>query len=209
MSRGHYSRQSNALETKTVRLDGKSHASDNDLDRLKSKSSSHSSYERYKANLHAIFDGKAPLPTHIREIAEIRDGTAQTLEVTEAIAPAPKPEAPAPKSQRRLSPNQSPYSLFTEALRKSSTPEEIRRAVLAFREAGHAFPADEDLLSKALTFPDEDVVLELLGQLEGLLECQASKNPRLLASRLDDAALSIRPGVAKERIAKIKAKLKS
>jgi hypothetical protein len=85
----------------------------------------------------------------------------------------------------------------------------MRRAVAALKEAGHNFPSDEDLLSKALTFPDETIVMELLEQLEALLESQPSKNPRLLVSRLDDAALSIRPGAAKDRISKMKAKLKS
>ena len=89
------------------------------------------------------------------------------------------------------------------------TPEEMRRAVSACREAGHPFPADEDLLSKVLTYPDEDVVGEILDRLETLFQSQPSKNPRLLVSRLDDAALLIRPGAAKDRILEMKAKLKS
>ena len=209
MSRGHFSRQSSALELKTVKLDGKLHTVDSDLERMKNKNTSHSTYERYKANLHAIFDGRAPLPTHIREIADLREGiTAASDEATVEEEKDEKIEAPV-KNLRRLSPTQNNYSLFTEALKKASTHDEMRGAVSALKEANHPFPADEDLLSKALTYPDEGVVLEVLDQMEALLDSHPSKNPRLLASRLEDAAFLSRPGLAKDRILKIKAKLKA
>lgn len=206
MSRGHYSRHSNALEVKTVRMDGKSASLDSELERLKNRASEHSSYERYKANLHAIFEGRAPLPEHIREIAELREGTTPaTPEPVQVVEKAP---VVASKSQRRLSPSQNPYGLFTEALKRASTPDEIRRAVDAFREAGHRFPADEELLSKAITYANDESVNDLLDQLEALLETQPSKSPRLLASRLQDSAFS-RHGAAKERILKIITRLRA
>lgn len=181
MSRGHFSRESNAVDLKKT---------------------GNASYERYKESLHAIFDGRAPLPDRIRELAGLEPATA----------PAPTPEVkpvdvqvPPAKNSRRLSNGQSAYSLFTEALKRASTHEEMQRAVAALKEAGHPFPADEDLLSKVLTHPDEAVVVEVLDKLEVLYASQAPKSPRLLVSRLEDAAFMTKPGVAKDRILKMKA----
>jgi hypothetical protein len=183
MSRGHFSRESNAL----------------DLNK-----SGNTSYERYKANLHAIFDGKAPLPTGLRELAGV--GAAAPVEQTKEDVIEVTPLA---KSSRRRSAVQSPYSLFTEALKRASTHDEMQHAVAAFKEAKHEFPSDEDLLSKVLTHPDEDIVLEVLCHLEALFAAQPPKNSRLLVTRLEDAAFLSKPGAAKDRILKMKAKYRA
>lgn len=170
---------------------------------------SHTSYERYKAKLHAIFDGRAPLPDHLREAnSQGEEEPKKHAEKTQSETQIGEKPATS-KTQRRLSPSSNPHTLFVEALKKASTPDEMRRAVSAIREAGLELPHDEDLLSKVLTYPDETVVLDVLAQLESLLKRGAAKNPRLLVSRLDDAAFECRPGQAMDRILRLKEKLKS
>ena len=179
------------------------------LDRnISTVKNNHSSYERYKAKLHAIFDGRAPLPEHLRENSPLRE---LVPEPPMAIIAEPK-EVQRPVSsgvQRRLSPSNNAYGIFIDALKKASTTEEMKGAVSALKEANLPFPQDEDLLSKVLTYPDNAVVLEALDQLETLLAKISPKNPRLLISRLDNATFECGPGQTKERIQKIKEKLKS
>jgi hypothetical protein len=177
-----------------------------DIDSLKntSKSEAHTSYERYKANLHAIFDGRAPMPAHIRDLNN-PDAPA-AVEVKDEVVAA---EPPVAKISRRRSSGQNPASLFTEALKQASTHEEMQRAVAALKEAKLEFPADEDLLSKVLTHPDEDIVIEVLNQLDALFAAHPPKNARLLATRLEDAAFQTKPGIAKDRIVSLKAKYRA
>ena len=59
-----FSRFSHAMDTKRVRMDGS--VSPQPVEDKASKKASDSTVERYKAHLHAIFDGKKPLPDHIR-----------------------------------------------------------------------------------------------------------------------------------------------
>lgn len=175
-----------------------------DTDFKFNKQNSHSSYERYKANLHAIFDGRAPMPAHI-----------QGLVGAETPAPEPKadvpqtPVEPAAKAIRRRSVGQNPYSIFVEALKRASTHDEMQRSVNALKEAGLSLPADEDVLSKILTHPSEDLVSEVLDRLEALYEGQAPKSPRLLLTRLEDAAFLCKPGATRDRILAMKAKYRA
>lgn len=167
------------------------------------RSLDNSSYERYKASLHAIFDGRAPLPTRIRDLANAETPSAQ--EAPKETVPEPAPV----KSTRRRSAGTSSYSIFIEALKQASTHEEMQRAVGALKEAKLSFPAEEDLLSKVLTHPDEAIVLEVLDHLDALFTTQAPKSPRLLATRLEDAAFLCKPGIAKDRILAMKQKFRA
>lgn len=204
MARGYFSTQPSGTDKRTVKTDEKMQKEDRNLEKPRTNNA-HTSYERYKASLHAIFDGRAPMPTHLRDISEHKEAGPLDLEPDISAIQAP---AKASKPSRRLSSTQLPYSVFTEALKRASTHDEMRRSVEALLEASHPFPEDEDLLSKALTYPSEDFVIGLLDKLEAILDAHPPKNPRLLASRLDDAAFSTRPGAAKDRILALKEKLK-
>jgi len=168
---------------------------------------SHTSYERYKANLHAIFDGKAPLPSHIRDLAGTGVENSQPVLEPKEEKVEIAPEAATSKTVRRRSVSQNPYSVFVEALKRASTHDEMQRAANALKEAGLSFPPDEDLLSKVLTHPDEVLVTDALCKLEGLYESQAPKSPRLLMTRLEDAAFTHK-GTTKDRILALKAKFR-
>lgn len=176
-----------------------------DTDFKFTKQNSHTSYERYKANLHAIFDGRAPMPAHIQGLAGAQDPASESKpEIPQApVEPA------AAKAVRRRSVGQNPYSIFVEALKRASTHDEMQRAVGALKEAGLSLPADEDLLSKVLTHPDENLVAEVLELLEGLFGGHPPKSPRLLLTRLEDAAFLCKPGATKDRILAMKAKYRA
>lgn len=123
------------------------------------------SYEKYKANLNAFFDGKVRLPA----ATEISSN---------------------PKSTRRLS--GTPvfgYDIFMEAIKRSATPDEVTRTINALLESGHQIPQDEEILSKALIHRDESMVISMLQRLQELLDKQPSKNPRLLKTRLENLLL--------------------
>ncbi|MES2503945.1 MAG: hypothetical protein V4534_03615 [Myxococcota bacterium] len=132
------------------------------------------SYEKYKANLNALFDGKKRL------IIPDNDGTP--------IVAAPKRAVE--KSNRRLSGTPLfSYEIFLEAIKRSVTPDEVTRTIDALLESGHQIPQDEDILSKALIHRDESVVVTMLNKLSELLSKQSSKNPRLLKTRLENLLL--------------------
>ncbi len=138
-------------------------------------------YEKYKANLNALFDGKTKLPEHLR-----------TLMPGEPIMPpAPLPVKPAnPKSGRRLS--GTPvfgYDIFMEAIKRSATPDEVTRTINALLDSGHQIPQDEEILSKALIHRDESMVVSMLHKLKELLDKQGPKSPRLLKTRLENLLL--------------------
>ena len=124
-------------------------------------------YEKYKANLHALFDGKK----------RIEDFSAPQLKV-------------AVKTTRRTSGTPVfSYEIFLEAIKRSVTPDEVTRTINALIDAGHQIPMDEDILSKALIHRDETVVLTMLSKLSELLDKHSAKNPRLLRTRLENLVL--------------------
>ena len=122
------------------------------------------SYEKYKAHLNALFDGKAK---------------------------ANNPKAVNnPKSARRLSGTPTfSYEIYMEAIKRSTTPDEVTRTINAFLEAGHQIPYDEDILSKSLIHRDEGMVLTMLQKLKELLQRQEPRSPRLLKTRLENLLL--------------------
>lgn len=122
-------------------------------------------YEKYKSNLHALFDGKIRLASDLAS-------------------------EPPVKNPRRLS--GTPlfgYDLFLEAIKRSTTPDEVTRTVNALLEAGHQIPMDEEILSKALLHKDESVVMQMLASLKELLEKQPPRHVRLLKTRLENLLL--------------------
>lgn len=128
-------------------------------------------YEKYKANLNALFDGKIKMPEHLQQQVE----------------PAPVSN---PKSTRRLS--GTPvfgYDIFMEAIKRSATPDEVTRTINALLESGHQIPQDEEILSKALIHRDESMVVSMLHKLQELLDKQGPKSPRLLKTRLENLLL--------------------
>ena len=183
MSQGHLDRFSNALDSKRVRTNGSSgSASPNKVSQTKN-----TTYEKYKASLHAFFDGKAPLPEHIRSLAPGADTESVPVSNSESRITQKKP---AERSLRRLSTASAPtYDVFIEAIKRSTTPDEITRTINALFEAEHQLPADEDILSKGLSHRDDEVVLHILQTLEQLLTSQPVKSPRLLKTRIENAAL--------------------
>ena len=189
MSQGHLDRFSNALDTKRVRTNGSSgSASPN-----KASQTKNTTYEKYKASLHAFFDGKAPLPDHIRSLSP---GTeTENVQVVTSHLPVDPEEVKAEKKpvarlpRRRSTASAPTYDVFIEAIKRSTTPDEITRTIDALFEAEHPLPADEDILSKGLSHRDEDVVLHILQTLEQLLASQPVKSPRLLKTRIENAAL--------------------
>lgn len=150
-----------------------------------------SAYEKYKASLHAFFDGKVPLPETIRQMAPQADE-------------AKKPE----RISRRLSSNApAGYDIFVEAIKRSSTPDEVNRTVEAFLESGFELPQDEEILSKALAYRDENVVKGILQKLGEMIAAHPSKSPRLLKTRLENASLLTSSSEIKELCQSIRAQL--
>jgi hypothetical protein len=130
-------------------------------------------YEKYKANLNALFDGKIKMPEHLQMQA----------------TPAPMISAN-PKSTRRLSGTPTfGYDIFMEAIKRSATPDEVTRTINALLESGHQIPQDEEILSKALIHRDESMVVSMLQKLKELLDKQGPKSPRLLKTRLENLLL--------------------
>lgn len=128
------------------------------------------SYEKYKANLNALFDSKKSL--------------SESEPAPVSIMTAPE------KAQRRLSGTPLfSYEIFLEAIKRSVTPDEVTRTIDALLDSGHQIPNDEDILSKALIHNDESVVMTMLKKLDDLLSKQLAKNPRLIKTRLENLLL--------------------
>ncbi|MDA0712830.1 MAG: hypothetical protein O2897_02455 [bacterium] len=170
MSHGHFDRNANSLDLKKVRINN--------------SSSKTSSYEKYKAELHAMFDGKVPMPDRFRV----------PVDSDETISDSDVKSAAVLKSRalRKIStPCTKGYDLSIEAIKRSSTPDEITRTIDGLIEVGFALPDDEDILSKGLSHRDEEVVMQILLKLEILLTNNSAKSPRLLRSRIENAALMV------------------
>lgn len=128
-----------------------------------------SAYEKYKASLHAMFDGRTAMPDNIRSLSKVEPSRISNRRISSAPA--------------------KPYDIFIEAIKRSTTPDEITRTIDALAEAGHELPEDEDILSKALSHRNDDTVWQILSKLQGLLSSKPSKSPKLLKTRLENTAL--------------------
>lgn len=144
-----------------------------------------SAYDRYKASLHAIFDGKAPLPKHLQE------GFSEPSEiVSEAKMPEAK-EPITPTKKRRL--QQSTKSILGSLLAKirdSSSKTEITAAIDALQASGFELPNEELFLSKALNHSSPNIQEGALLCLDGLADTHKIVNFRLLKQRLDNLELT-------------------
>lgn len=219
-----YRASKNTLEPARVRTDG-TRAEPNELDeRVKARVAQNSAYEKYKASLHAYFNGDQPLPDNLREMLATRPGAEQVFgeekaETHTAAAPVTdKKKAKAGrgkrsaerdgterKARRMVSSSGNDYATLLSAVRKAASPRESEESLNAFRSQGHALPLEAEVLSKALGHSDEELVREAL---EGLLRIpEQVKSPRLLKTRLDNVVLMARSSEVKSLCDELKAKL--
>lgn len=144
-----------------------------------------SSYDRYKASLHAIFDGKAPLPKHLQEGLGTNDDTPSSV-MEEA-----RSETPVPAKKRRLQSSQkSLLGSLLHKIQEATTKSEITLAIDALQAGGFELPNEEHYLSKALSHSSVNIQQGALLCLEGLLESDKIMNVRLLKQRLDNLELA-------------------
>jgi hypothetical protein len=163
-----------------------------------------SSYERYKQELHAFFNGDKPLPDHLRDMLATRPGaSAHGFEADESAAPVelkPSPKKASKKakdaavaddgSRRRVVGVAVDDVVLIEAIRKATSPREIQSAVDALLARGLPLPKDAEILGKALSHADDAVLEQALSGLKELIvEGSFRGNPTLLKTRLKNAAL--------------------
>lgn len=197
-----------SLDPVRVRTDGKKAEEDDPTEaRLRARVSKNSAYDKYKASLHEFFDGKKPLPDNLRQMLLTRPGAAEALGVSaeevDAVTPvAEEPAAarakkkPGPKerqgerrTRRRVATQTDNLKELVTGVKKASSPREVEAAVDALLAAGHALPADADVLSKALGHSNEDVIEKALSGLLSVADEGGIKSPRLLRTRIENVAL--------------------
>jgi hypothetical protein len=162
-----------------------------------------SSYERYKQELHAFFNGDKPLPDHLRDMLATRPGaSAHGFEADESAAPVEvksstkkagkkTKEAVAEDSgRRRVVGVAADDVVLMEAIRRATSPREIQSAVDAMLARGLPLPKDAEILGKALSHADDAVLEQALTGLKDLIvEGSFRGNATLLKTRLKNAAL--------------------
>jgi hypothetical protein len=184
-----------------VRMDGTRVESD---DRPAPSKPAASSYERYKQELHAFFNGDKPLPDHLRDMLATRPGASAHGFETDEQAAAAEPKTPTKKppkkardtvvaddgTRRRVVAAAVDDVVLIEAIRKASSPREVQTSVDALLARGLSLPKDAEILGKALSHAD-DAVLEqaLAGLKELIVEGSFRGNPTLLKTRLKNVAL--------------------
>lgn len=165
-----------------------------------------SSYERYKQQLHAFFNGDKPLPDHLRDMLATRPGASDHgFEADEEAAAPVEVKAPPKKggkktttrdavaddaSRRRVVAVSADDLVLIEAIRKATSPREVQASVDALLGRGLPLPKDAEILGKALSHAD-DAVLEqaLAGLKELILDGSFKGNATLLKTRLKNVAL--------------------
>jgi hypothetical protein len=176
-----------------------------------------SSYERYKQQLHAFFNGDKPLPENLRDMLATRPGASQhgfdedevaaadaaAADAAAAAAPKkpkkasvtrsgrPAPAADDDATRRRVGATSSADDLLLiEAIRKATSPREVQASVDALLAAGLPLPKDAEVLGKALGHADDSVLEQALSGLRDLvLEGAFRGNATLLKTRLKNVAL--------------------
>ncbi len=166
---------------------------------------SNTSYERYKQQLHAFFNGDKPLPDHLKTMLATRPGASDhgfaEAEV-EGEAPAAEATPKAKKARGRARPegDEGPRRrvvaasgediVLADAIRKASSPREVQGAVDALLGRGYPLPLDADVLGKALGHGDDAVLEKVLTALQSLVAEGGFKgNATLLKTRLKNVAL--------------------
>jgi hypothetical protein len=168
---------------------------------------SNTSYERYKQQLHAFFNGDKPLPDHLKTMLATRPGAsehgfAEGEAEAEVEAPAAEPAPKAKKGRGRARPegDEGPRRrvvaanaediVLADAIRKASSPREVQGAVDALLGRGYPLPLDADVLGKALGHGDDAVLEKVLTALQSLVVDGGFKgNATLLKTRLKNVAL--------------------
>lgn len=219
----------NTLEPVRVKTDGsKVRADDPTEERLRARVRQNTAYEKYKASLHAFFDGNKPLPDNLRALLATRPGAEEHLGVSEEEVAAEAAPAPAAKKKKKKGPVQKErgeetrrarrlapaggedYKGLVESIRRATSPREVETAIDALKGAGYALPpTDGELLSKALGHKDEAIICEAL---RGLLDIAAAggiKSPRLLKTRIENVALLASSSECRELCSELKGKLAS
>jgi hypothetical protein len=167
------------------------------------------SYERYKQQLHAFFNGDKPLPEHLKTMLATRPGAADhgfasDDEASEAAEGAAEVAAPARKGRtakakkadnddaqrRRVVAGSAEDIVLADAIRKASSPREVVAAVDALLARGYPLPLDADILGKALGHGDDSVLEKALAGLLSLTAEGGFKgNATLLKTRVKNVAL--------------------
>jgi hypothetical protein len=214
----------NSLEPARVRADGTRGESNELEERIKARVAQNSAYEKYKASLHAYFNGDAPLPDNLREMLATRPGAEEVLGESAQNTPedcganqSRKAKSGKGKrdrnangngekrTRRMVSSKGNDFASLVEAIRKSTSPREGEQSVNALLAAGHALPTDAEILSKALGHSDEAVIEQAL---RGLLNIPDEvKSPRLLRTRLDNVALLARTSEVRSLCEELKSRL--
>lgn len=217
----------NTMDPTRVRTDGSRTSERDELEeRIRARVAQNSAYEKYKASLHAYFNGDSPLPSHLRDMLATRPGAEQVfgeeevanaksnLTAAAARKPAkgnkakrPERDAGERKTRRMVSGRGDDYAALVEAIRKSGSPRESEQSVNALLAQGHPLPEDGEVLSKALGHSDEAVIGDAL---RGLLRiADEVKSPRLLRTRLDNVALLARSAEVRGLCEELKGRLTS
>jgi hypothetical protein len=186
-----------------------------------------SSYERYKQQLHAFFNGDKPLPDHLRDMLATRPGATDhgfdeaevdaATATADAAKPAPKkapkkgraaPRADDDGARRRVVAASADDLILIEGIRKATSPREVQAAVDALLARGLPLPKDAEVLGKALSHAD-DAVLEqaLAGLKELILEGGYKGNATLLKTRLKNVALLSSSSTVRELCADVGGRL--
>jgi hypothetical protein len=166
------------------------------------------SYERYKQQLHAFFNGDKPLPDHLKTMLATRPGAAdhgfaedEAADVDAApvaepnaarkgrAAKAKKPDVDEAQ-RRRVVAASAEDVVLADAIRKASSPREVQAAIDALLARGYPLPMDADVLGKALGHSDDGVLEKALAGLVSLVAEGGFKgNPTLLKTRVKNVAL--------------------
>ncbi|MBM4280652.1 MAG: hypothetical protein FJ137_07780 [Deltaproteobacteria bacterium] len=189
------------------------------------------SYERYKQQLHAFFNGDKPLPDHLRTMLATRPGASEhgfAADDDEAAASpgagaaphapstSPPRNARGPRKaegaddggRRRVVAGAADDVQLADAIRKASSPREVQAAVDALLSRGYPLPMDADVLGKALGHSDDAVLAKALSGLLGLVgEGTFAGNATLLKTRVRNVALLSSSSAVRELCATLTARL--
>lgn len=212
-------RSSSAGSPGRVRMDGTRVDAD---DRPPPGKPAASSYERYKQQLHAFFNGDKPLPDHLRDMLATRPGASDHGFEAADEPPAVETKAPPKKngkkareavvaddaSRRRVVAASADDLVLIEAIRKATSPREVQTSVDALLARGFPLPKDAEILGKALGHADDAVLEQALTGLKALIAEGGFKgNATLLKTRLKNVALLSSSSSVRELCADVGARL--
>lgn len=213
-------------EPERVRMDGtKTNGARKDddasLDSLRARVAKVTAYEKYKEQLNELFDGKRELPQQLRDLLATRPGAAEHGFVEDEDKPAQKNGADDKKKRRskkdaaperdsgrrRVSAAADRKNELVAALRRATSPRDAETAIDALRADGFSIPLELELLSKALSHKDEEVIAEALRGLDTVVEGPQTKGANLLKGRLKNVALLASSSEVRELCATLQTRL--